>query len=167
MKAGLSCLYQCPSFAEVSSIAETRDASEGPAGLGLLPNHVKRAKPASADSTYLVVTISTAQYGNLTGPTSICWWESSGVDMQNSLPASATEEGFSWGIFVYLCVPLCYSTCSAASGMQKSCQWIISSNLLLVTRQIQRENGEGLGTPVAWRSSLWRQQVSYLYLTGS
>lgn len=78
---------------------------EGLAELGLLPNQLKRTQPASTDSIYIKVTIPMAQYGNLTGPTSICW-EISRVGMQNSLLASVTEEGFRLG---HLCVPLCIS----------------------------------------------------------
>lgn len=78
---------------------------EGPAELGLLPNQLKRTQPASADSIYTKEMFAKAQYGNLTGPTSICW-DSSGVGMQNSLLASVTEEGFRPE---HLCVPLCIS----------------------------------------------------------
>lgn len=78
---------------------------EGLAELGLLPNQLKHTQTASAVSIYIKLTTPMAQYGNLTGPTSICW-ESGGVGMQKSLLASVTEEGFRPG---HRCVPLCIS----------------------------------------------------------
>lgn len=75
---------------------------EGPVELGSLPNRLKNTQPASADSVSIKVTIPTAWYGNITGPTSICW-ESGGVGMQSSLLASGTEEGSRPG---HLYVPL-------------------------------------------------------------
>lgn len=78
---------------------------EGLVELGLLPNQLKDTQPAGADSIYTKITIPMAQYGNLTGPTSIRW-ESSGVGMQNNLLASVTEERFRPG---HRCVPLSIS----------------------------------------------------------
>lgn len=88
---------------------------EGLVALGLLPNQLRCTQPTNADSICPKVIIPMSWYGNLTGPTSVCW-RSSAVGMQNSLLASVAEKEFRTG---HPHVAFCAFACSAASGVQK------------------------------------------------